>query len=806
MKSEVIDAGLCQGCGLCAGSCKHLEMKKLRPALVDYCVLDRGAQSCGLCYRKCPQASQEPFPGGEPLAKWSLRSTDEAIRANAASGGVVTTLAKMALERGKASSVVMVKNEDGVPRAHVVTDPKEVASHAGVTYGRSGVLAKLVEVMAARPEQVAVVGVPCEMRGAEELEARMRANIFRIGLFCNASVRNEATDAGEVCSPCCDGCPAGVDARGYVRFIREGKYQEALDLIRERNPLPSVCGRICTHECEHGCTLIGTDHPIAVRELKKFVTEWEMAHADDEKVPPAKPTGKKVAIIGSGPAGLTAAYYLAKMGYRPTVFEKSDKVGGMLRFGVPPFRLPDHVLDHDVEFIKRAGVEIKTSTPVGPNLTFDQLREQGYEAIFVSIGQYQPRTLHLKGEDLPGVHVAINFLIDRKYRYWENTEEFKGKTLAVIGGGPVAVDVAQTALRLGAQKVYLFEIRSEEELKPVVEEIPPNELEFMEYVYDVSTTEISKEGDKLVLHAHKVKPGPPYEKLEGTDFATKVDAVVFAIGQTVDLALLEAAGGDALEKERGHVVVDPVTFETNLPGVFAGGDVVVRGKAVAIAAIAQGREAAISIDRFLRGEDPRQGRRPASKSFFTPPKPPRDRSIKPTLKSQTENLWGNFEEIDGVFDEEMALSEAKRCLQCNHFCEHCQDFPAIHADLGCGDAGSKPGFTTVVAWTERGKQRVEEALSTGLLKEGELDEHALRAAVAAKASRQMYPFPDPPRTKVLNLVRDRGEVTIERASEELGLPPAAVRYELLRLVQENAVEMKIEPGSLEPRFVENVEC
>ncbi|HMF31855.1 MAG TPA: FAD-dependent oxidoreductase [Candidatus Lokiarchaeia archaeon] len=804
LKAEVIDAGLCQGCGLCAGCCKHLKMEKLRPAIKDYCILERDGLDCGLCYNNCPQVQQIKFQPKDPQRVYSLRSTDPEILARAARGGFVTSFAKYLLENQQIAEIIMVQNQDGVLKADAVTDPNDVVSHSGVAYGRSGILAKLNEGLGKHPRtKLGVIGVPCEIRGAAELEENSKANILKIGLFCNASVRTEKTDQGQVCSPCCSGCPAGVNAQGYVALIRQGKYEEALSLIREQNPLPSICGRICTHECEYACTLIGTDHPVAVRELKKFVTEWEMAHADELTPKKPKKGAKKVAIIGSGPAGLTAAYYLAKLGYAPTVFEKENQVGGMLRFGVPQFRLPESVLDYDIAFIERNGVEVKLNTPLGPELTFDDLKAVGYEAIFLSIGQYKPKSLHLAGEDLPGVHMAINFLIDRKYRYWADEAEFQDKIVGVLGGGPVAVDVAQTALRLGAKKVILTEIRTEAELKIVVDDIPPNELQYIEYLYETGTAEITPgEDGRLVVKCHKVEPAPPYPKIEGTEFDLGVDAYVIAIGQDADYSLLDAAGGEALQKNRNKIIIDEVTFETNLPGIFAGGDIVANSKAVAIAAIAHGREAAVSIDRYLRGEDLHEGRVRPARSFFTAPlKPPKDYSVKPeTLANQTESLLWNFEEITGKFDEEMALREARRCLSCNQFCAHCQDFPAIYADITAGEVGSLAGFTTVVAWTQRGQALVDEAIQACIFEEQAPDETALTAAIDAKAERQLTEFKLTPRQQVLAFVNQEGTVPISIISAATHIAPGKVRYEVLRLVQDGKLKMDVDSGSDEPTF------
>ena len=809
LRTEIIDAGLCQGCGLCAGSCKHINMEIARPVLKDYCILERNGEDCGKCYQSCPQVIQKKFEEKQPLAVYSLRTKNSEILARASSGGFVTTIAKELLENQELKEIVMVQEDDEKPVADRVSDPDEVVQKAGVVYGRSGVLERLVELTGETFDPVGIIGVPCEMRGAAEIEDEMNREILKIGLFCNSQMRSEDTDKGLICSPCCNGCPSGVNAQGYVSLIRQGRYQEAVDLIRENNPLPSICGRICTNECEHACTLIGDDHPVAIRELKKFVTEWEIQQNRKTKKT-VKKNSKKVAIIGAGPAGLTAGHYLGKLGYSPTIFEKTDQTGGMLRFGVPQFRLPNYVLDYDVKSITDAGVEIVLNKPLGPDMTIEDLKKAGFEAIFIATGQYKPRTLHLEGEDLPNVHVAINFLMDRKYRFWENYDEFSCKTIGIIGGGPVAVDVAQTALRLGADKVHLVDIMNEQQLELVLKDIPEKEYEFMEYHFETSTSKITKnEEGKLVLNCHNVEWGNPDEtgrrplnKVGGTEYEIPVDVIIMAVGQAVDFDLIDEATNHELEKERNKININPITFETNIPGVFAGGDIVANSKAVAIAGIAHGKEAAISIDRYLKGQDLEAGRNIQKKMFFAgPKKPPKDYSLKPEcLDEATEEIQWTFEEIDEMFNEDMALQEARRCLSCNHFCSHCQDFPAIYSDITAGEVGSKEGYTTVVAWTEKGKELVDNAIAKGLFEQGKVNEEELNTAINLKSKRELMDFEKTPRTQVLDYITLQGPSTISDIAKNTGLEQKKVRYEALRLVQLMEFEMKADPDMEEPLF------
>nr|MDO8111902.1 FAD-dependent oxidoreductase [Candidatus Sigynarchaeota archaeon] len=805
LKEEVIDVGLCQGCAKCAGSCKHLEMFQLKPRIKDndYCIMEKEGLDCGLCYRACPQVSQVAFTWKEPVVTYSLKTKDPEIAKHAANGGFVSTMAKMLLEEKTVSHVVATKDMDGTPVPDAVSDPVKINEYSGTSYGRSGVVGKLVETMGKAHETVAVVGVACEELGAAEIENRMHAPIIRLGLFCNAAMRNEKTDSGDTCSPCAVNCPAGVNAREYIHCIREGKYQEAMDTIREENPFPSICGRVCTHECEHGCTAIGYKDPIPVRELKKFVSEWEMKNAPKIKESHPMPNGKKVAIVGGGPAGLTAAYYLAKMGYRPTIFEKTGTLGGMMRAGIPKFRLPDEILDYDVETIKAQGVDVKLNTPVGKQLTIDDLKKQGFEAFFIGIGTWAPRTFKVPGEDTPGVHTAINFLMNRKYRYPDNPAEFKEKTLYLMGGGPVAVDAAQTAIRLGAKKVYLAEIRTAQELKLVVDDIPKNELPFMEYLYSTNTARFEPAtAGRIKVSCNKVPPKPPYDKLPGSDFDIMVDAVVIAVGQTVDYAEIDAATSGQLKKVKDRILIDELTYETSIPGIFAGGDAVGRSKGAVVASVAHGKEAAISIDRFLNGKDLKAGRVKKAKSFMDSPlAPPKARSKKPVkLKDQVVDLFFNFDEVDGMFTEEQAVKEARRCLSCNSFCSHCQDFAGIFADLSAGEIGSLKGYSTVIAWTARGKDLVEKAIKKGLFEVGTVDMDAVKKKVDSKAKRPLHGFEKTLRQRILDYVAEHGPATIADLSTELNLVPKQARYEALRLVQERVLEMKVEDDSTEPQF------
>ena len=484
-------------------------------------------------------------------------------------------------------------------------------------------------------------------------------------------------------APCVVGCPAGVDVQGYVSLIGEGKFQEAIDLIREQNPLPFLCGRICTAQCNLNCNRQFIDDPVAIRELKGFVSDWESNNPNLSKIKPVEQTKEKVAIIGAGPGGLSAAYFLARMGYKPTIFEKGDKTGGAVRYGVPQYRLSDKNLDHDVDIIKSMGVEIILNKPFGADFTLEDLKKEGFYAVFIAVGLYVPKTLRLEGEDLPNVDVAIDFLIDRKYNYVKNPNEFKGKTFGILGGGAVAVDVGETAIRLGASKIDLVDIMPKEVLKNVLKDIHDAEQRIMEYHFETSTVKITQEKNgKLVLNCHKIEwgdPDPetgrrPLSKIEGSEYKIVVDNIVIAIGQGLDLEPINAATGNKLKNERGKIVVDELTYETGIPGVFAGGDIINSSLMCAVDAIGDGREVAYSIDRYFRGVDLKEGR--LKKKDFKRSSIPKkfidnqscvDMSIMPA-----EQRLSCFDEVELGYSAEEAKQEADRCLNCNSCCSYDQ--------------------------------------------------------------------------------------------------------------------------------------
>ena len=731
---------------------------------------------------------------------------------------------------------------------------------------------------------------PVELPNEFDASLDSRKAIYR--LFPQAVPNKFAIDKKGL-SPCRNACPAGCDNQAYIALISQGKFKEALEVIRERIPIPAICGRICNAPCEDNCNRREIDEALAIRALKRFAADYEMNNLDKEEKEIEKEVekfkaeieelnqkqNKKVAIIGSGPAGLTVGYDLAKLGYQPVIFEAASVAGGMMRLGIPKFRLPPEIIDLEVENIKKAGVEILTNTHIGPDLTLKDLFKQGFEAIFIAIGTHKSLTLNIEGENLDGVIQGVGFL--RGVSSGKEVD-FKDKVVAVIGGGNVALDSVRTALRLGAKEAFIIYRRSEKEIPMSKEElliakeegvkihsllaptrilgdvegrvigvecmpmklglpdesgrprpIPDETKEkviikadvaipaigqfpdlaslgidvteisttaermaprwhilpleganlegvsgFTDFLQAVSLGKKVSVGNKVIvigggnvaldvartalrlggkevytvclenkgeMPAHKIdikeaeeegimilpSLGPkriigkngrvdsleaiectavfdgdgrfnPIFK-EGTEKIIKADTIIVAIGQVVDFSLLKAADG-VLQTERGLIKVDKVTFSTNIPGIFAGGDLV-GGPGFAVNAIADGHEAAISIDRYLRGQDLKEGREKKERKLASVP----DRKIE--IKSRLEvpripageRILG-FDEIELGYSDEQAIAEAKRCLNCGGCseCLECVDVCKLEAidhempdkfiDLDVGAIILSPGY------------------------------------------------------------------------------------------------------------------
>jgi NADH-quinone oxidoreductase subunit F len=463
-----------------------------------------------------------------------------------------------------------------------------------------------------------------------------------------------------IIAPCRHACPAGIDVPRYIRLIGQGKPAESLAVIREKIPFPSVCGHVCFHPCETKCRRGQLDEPIAIRALKRFAAErdnglWKQA----AKVAPA--TGKRVAIVGSGPAGMTAAYYLAKLGHSVTVFEELPQLGGMMRVGIPDYRLPQEVLDEEIEVIKSVGVETKTNSRID---SVDELFQQGYNAVFLGIGAHEGMKLGIEGEEDEGVMDCVSFLRDVKL----GKEIRVGGRVMVIGGGNAAIDASRTALRLGAKEVVIVYRRTRAEMPASEEEIEEALREGVDFRYLAAPTKLSRENGVLKIECIQMMLGPVDasgrprpEPLPGSEFTLDTDTVIAAIGQMPDVpAQFELPQGRG-----GTLEVDPDTLATPREGVFAGGDAVT-GPASVIEAIAAGRQAAISIDKYLGGSGAIEESLAPNEEVASVREEEEEEVHRPSIPAiPVADRIGSFAEVELGLTEEQALAETKRCLWCD---------------------------------------------------------------------------------------------------------------------------------------------
>ncbi len=475
---------------------------------------------------------------------------------------------------------------------------------------------------------------------------------------------------GKGMPPCRVACPAGVNAQGYIALISQGKLKEALSVIRQNNPLSAICGRVCTHPCETECNRGEVDEPIAIAALKRFVTDSEWSAAAEEIVTAPRTEEEKVAIIGSGPAGLTAAHDLVRIGYGVTIFEALSTPGGALAVWIPEYRLPKKVVQSEIEAIKKLGVEIRLNSPVGKNgLTVDNLWEQGYKAVFIAVGAHNRVKLNIPGEELEGVYPGVSFLRDVNMGKDVKVRE----RVAIVGGGNVAIDAARTALRIGARQVLIVYRRSRQEMPAIEEEVEEAECEGIEIHYLAAPLKILGSNGKVTgMECIRMELGEPDASgrrkpipLKGSEFSIDVDMVIPAIGETPDLTFLPD-GGKFKITDKGTLEVDPVSLTTGQPGIFAGGDAVT-GPATVIEAIAAGRRAAISIDAYLRGRNlPSENGLPSAvtiEEMDLTKVDIKNRMMMPAapLAERT----GDFREVRLGLSPEMASEEAARCLDCN---------------------------------------------------------------------------------------------------------------------------------------------
>ena len=487
---------------------------------------------------------------------------------------------------------------------------------------------------------------------------------------------NKALVDDEGTAPCKTRCPAHIPVQGYIKLASQGRYLEALELIKNENPFPAVCGRICNRACEDECTRGDMDSPIAIDEIKKFIADKELC-AETRFVPAmlnqtGKPYEQKIAVIGGGPSGLSCAYYLAVKGYPVTVFERNDAVGGMLAKVIPSFRLEKDVVEAEIAVLRALGVEFKCGVEVGKDVTIPALRAEGFKAFYLAAGAWKSTALRCPGEELPGVMGGVEFL----YKVGTGNAPEIGKNVAVIGGGNTAMDVCRTAVRLGAENVYVIYRRTLDEMPADKEEYAEAVAEGVQFKFLMAPECVIGDGKAESLKLQVMELGAPDERgrrtpvpVEGAFEMLKVDTVIAAIGQSVELGEM-LAGTQVQRGKNGTVSVDATTLQTGESDIFAGGDVVT-GPRFAIEAIAAGKEASVSIHRFVHpGQSLTIGR--AKKDYLSLDKddayiPVGSVSRTPRQKAEgasAEEAKKSFRDLRGTLTEEQVKLETQRCLGC----------------------------------------------------------------------------------------------------------------------------------------------
>jgi RnfABCDGE-type electron transport complex B subunit len=481
-------------------------------------------------------------------------------------------------------------------------------------------------------------------------------------------------------APCRQTCPAEINIPLYISQIRKGDYEGAVATIRQRNPFLLSCGRVCPHPCETSCRRGIEDEPVSVNQLKRFVADYEMAKAKRFPISVAPSTGKRIAVVGGGPAGLSCAFFLRRLGHEVTIFEAMPKLGGMLRYGIPEYRLPKKVLDWEIEGILNLGIESHTNVRFGFDFDLGSLVAAGFDAMFLGVGAWKDSSLRAKGEDLNGCYSGIDFL-----SRLAGGEKFPvGRTAAVVGGGNTAIDCTRNLLRLGVEKVYLVYRRTRNEMPANEIEIEAAEHEGVEMLFLSAPISIKgdEEGNATHLEYQEMKLGEPDqsgrrrpEPVEGSKTLLETDMIITAIGQSPDISFTEQTKQRLAELKTTRwntIDADPTTLQCNIPYLFAAGDSVT-GPSLVVEAIGGGRRAARSIHQYVSGEPVGATPKELAKKLIPESMFEKVDGISKTARATMAELpvkgrIKSFAEVDLVLSKEEALKESTRCLSCGKIC------------------------------------------------------------------------------------------------------------------------------------------
>ncbi len=477
--------------------------------------------------------------------------------------------------------------------------------------------------------------------------------------------------AGDCLAPCRQTCPAEIDIPLYIHQIRTGDYAGAVNTIRERNPLLLACGRVCPHPCELNCRRGVADEPVSINQLKRFAADFEMTSGRRLPIRVAPDTGKRIAVVGGGPAGLTCAYFLRRLGHSVTIFEAMPKLGGMLRYGIPEYRLPKQVLDWEIESILNLGVEVRAGLRFGTDIQLESLRADGYDAVFMGIGAWKDSRLAVPGEELQGCYTGIDFLA----RLASGEPLDIKPVAAVIGGGNTAIDCTRNLLRMGTRKVYLAYRRTRKEMPANEVEVEAAEHEGVELMFLVAPVRVigDDRGNVTHLEVLRMELGEPDASgrrrpvpVKGSETILPVDMVISAIGQAPDVSF--AASAELKTTRWSTIESDPATLQTNIPFLFVAGDVAT-GPSLVVEAIGGGRRAARSIHQFVTGRPVAAEPNELRKNLLTETIFDRVPGIVPRPRAKMVELPAverirSFDEVDQVLTEEAARRESDRCLYC----------------------------------------------------------------------------------------------------------------------------------------------